>query len=257
MSSLLELQRAVQSYVLGSDASAVRRVTGSAAAGAEERLGIYRDAVRQRFAQVLGEEYPGVHTLLGDTNFARLAHDYAAAHPSQHPSIRWFGRCLPQFLHTTAPWTEQPVLAEMARFEWARSEMIDAADSAVLRVHDIAAIAPQHWAAMRPRPVPALRRVALHFNVPPMCGAIERGEPPPPAVRADHPRDWLVWRKGLAIHWRSIDAGEAWAIAACTGDATFADLCAGLCDFTGEHNAPLRAATLLKQWASDEILSAV
>lgn len=257
MSALRELQRAVQGYVLGTDGELAKRVAGSPAASAEQRLGIYRDAVRQRFAEVLGEEYPGVHTLLGDDAFARLARAYAAAQPSRQPSIRWFGRHLPRFLADAPPWREQPLLAEMARFEWARSEMIDAADSPVVRVADIAAIAPQRWGAMRPQPIAALRRVQLHYNVPALRSAIERGEPLPAIARADAPRTWLVWRKALAIHWRSIDADEAWALHACAEDASFADLCAGLCDYVGEDAAPLRGATLLKQWASDEVLRAV
>lgn len=257
MSALRELQRAVQSYVLGADGELAKRVAGSAAASAEQRLGIYRHAVRQRFAEVLGEEYPGVHTLLGDDAFARLARAYAEAHPSRQPSIRWFGRHLSRFLTEALPWREQPLLAEMACFEWARSGMIDAADSAVVRIADIAAIAPAQWGAMRPRPVAALRRVQLRYNVPPLRSAIERGEPLPAIACADAPRTWLIWRKVLAIHWRCIDADEAWALDACAADASFADLCAGLCDFAGEAAAPLRAATLLKQWASDEVLRAV
>jgi hypothetical protein len=98
--------------------------------------------------------------------------------------------------------------------------------------------------------------VLLDYNVPAMRSALERGEPPP-ALRAQAPRNWLIWRKGLAIHWRSIEADEAWALDACAREASFAELCAGLCDFTGEAEAPLRAATLLKQWASDEVLQTV
>jgi hypothetical protein len=253
---LRELQREVQAYVLGEHERVAQRVAGSAAGSARQRLEVYAHAVHMRFEEVLAEEFPGVHALLGDAAFARLARDYAAAHPSCNPSIRWFGRHLPRFLGAAAPWTEQPVLAQMACFEWARSEMIDAADSTVVRIADIAAIPPQDWAAMRPRAVPALRRVLLEYNVPAMRSALERGEPPP-ALRAQAPRNWLIWRKGLAIHWRSIEADEAWALDACAREASFAELCAGLCDFTGEAEAPLRAATLLKQWASDEVLQTV
>jgi hypothetical protein len=110
---------------------------------------------------------------------------------------------------------------------------------------------------MRPRPVPALRRVDLLFNVAPVWHAIDRGETPPPLARADAPRTWLLWRRGIAIHWRSIDADEAWALDACAAQATFADLCEGLCARVGEERAPLRAATLLKQWAGDGILRGI
>ena len=257
MSDLLELQRGVQAFVLGDDESIVRRVPGSAAGSARQRLAIYRDAVALRLLDVLGEEYPGVHILLGDEAFARLARGYASAHPSRHPSIRWFGRELPRFLATSAPWTEQPVLAEMACFESARSEMIDAADSPLVGIADIAAIAPQQWGAMCPRPVQAQRRIALLFNVPAISSALERGEPPPAVLSGATARTWLIWRKALAIHWRSVDADEAWALDACEAGMDFAELCEGLCAFTGHAGAPLRAATLLKQWASDDVLQSL
>jgi hypothetical protein len=87
--------------------------------------------------------------------------------------------------------------------------------------------------------------------------ALDRGETPPPLVPDDATRAWLLWRKSLAIHWRSIDTDEVWALDACGAGATFAGLWEGLCTRVGEEGAPRRAATLLKQWASDGVLGSI
>ena len=256
MTALRELQRSFQSWVLG-DASALPvPVAGTGAVSAETRLGIYADAIRLRFLEVLGQDYPGLHALAGDDEFRRLALAYVAAHPSHHPSIRWFGAHLPAYLRSTAPWRDHPVLGEMAQFEWAKGELLDAADSPVVGVEDIAAIAPDRWAGIRPRIKPAVRRLSLEWNVPSLWKALDGGNAPPPP-RTERAVDWLLWRQDIVVRWRSIESDEAWALRRCDAGADFGSICAGLCERVGEDAAAFRAATYLKQWAVDAVLEAV
>ena len=257
MSTLLDQQRSFQAYVLGESESPPATVAGTGDADAETRLRVYAQAIVLRFHEVLGEDYPGLHAMLGDTEFARLARAYAQAHPSRHRSIRWFGRHLADFVRTREPWLGQPVIAEMAAFEWAKGEVIDAEDSAVIRVEDVAAVPADHWAGMRPRLVPASRRLALAWNVPALWSAIDADETPPPPTRLEQTVDWLVWRDGVRVRWRSIDADEAWALNACRDGEDFEFICAGLCARVGADAAAFRAATYLKQWASDGLLAAL
>lgn len=63
---------------------------------------------------------------------------YIDAHPSEYPSIRWFGRHLNAFLRQTSPYAAQPVLAEMVAFEWPQGEVFDAEDSAAVTVEEMA-----------------------------------------------------------------------------------------------------------------------
>ena len=257
MTALRALQRSFQSWVLG-DASALPvTVAGTGAVSAEDRLDIYAQAIRLRFLEVLGQDYPGLHALAGDDRFRRLGLEYVAAHPSHHPSIRWFGAHLPAFLRSTAPWRDHPVLGEMAEFEWAKGELLDAADSPVIGVEDIAAIPPERWAGIRPRLKPAVRRLALEWNVPALWKALDGDEEPPPSARAESAVDWLLWRDGLVVRWRSIEPDEAWALRRCDAGDDFGSICAGLCERIGEEAAAFRAATCLKQWAADGALEAV
>ena len=257
MSALRELQSGFQAWVLGDDSALPATVAGTGTASAEDRMHVYAEAIRLRFLEVLGQDYPGLHALAGDDRFRTLGLAYVAAHPSHHPSIRWFGRHLPEFLGLTAPWRDRPVLAEMARFEWAKGELLDAADSPVVGVEDIAAIPPERWAGIRPRLKPAVRRLALEWNVPSLWKAIDGDDPPPPPARMERAVDWLLWREDLVVRWRSIESDEAWALGRCEAGETFGAICTGLCERVGEESAAFRAATYLKQWAADSVLEAV
>ena len=257
MTALRDLQRSFQAYVLGEADAPPPTVAGTGEASAEERLYVYSEAIRLRFLEVLGQDYPGLQALAGDDEFRTLGLAYAAAHPSHHPSIRWFGRHLPAFLCSAAPWRNHPVLGEMARFEWVKGELLDAADSPVVGIEDIAAIPPERWAAILPRLKPAVRRLALEWNVPSLWNAIDRGEAPPAPTRTGRAVDWLLWREDIVIRWRSIDPDEAWALQRCAGGEDFGSICTGLCARVGEDTAAFRAATYLKQWAADSVLEAV
>ena len=256
MTTLRELQRSFQSWVVGHASAIPATVAGTGAISAEHRLNVYAEAIRLRFLDVLAQDYPGLHTLAGDDEFRRLALAYVAAHPSHHPSIRWFGAHLPAYLRSTAPWRDHPVLGEMAQFEWAKGELLDAADSPVVGVEDIAAIAPDRWAGIRPRIKPAVRRLSLEWNVPGLWKALDGGDAPPPPARMERAVDWLLWREGIVVRWRSVEPDEAWALRRCDAGADFGSICTGLCDRVGEDAAAFRAATFLKQWAADGVLEA-
>lgn len=257
MSDLAALQRRFQRGVLGTDDAVLDDLAGAApGASRRERLDVYANAVRLRFREVLRGDYPGVHALLGDVDFDALALEYLHERPSRHPSIRWYGAGLAA--HLAGPrWRARPQLAEMARFEWTKGELHDAADSAVVGAAQMAAVPAHAWAALRPRPVPAVRRLDLEWNVPGVWVAAAAGEALPALARAPVAQPWLLWRQDLQIRWRSMDPHEAWAFDACAGGATFGALCAGLAGRVGEDAAPMRAAGALKQWLTDGLIAAV
>jgi hypothetical protein len=151
-------------------------VLGSVQVGAEERLAIYANAYRLRLLEALGTDYPGLHTLLGDDEFDAMGRAYIAAHPSSYFSLRWFGEHMGEFLRTTEPYSKYPVFAEMAAFEWAKSDAFDATDSAVVCINDMAAIPPDAWPGLRFVPHASLRRLDLRWNVPTVWKAIDAAQ---------------------------------------------------------------------------------
>ena len=116
----MDLQRtehAFQDGLLGRSRDILGSVRGNARESAETMFGVYRNAYWARLVEALGNDLPGLKALMGDEAFDKMARAYVAKHPSQHPSIRWAGRHLADFLATEAPYRDDPWFADMARFD--------------------------------------------------------------------------------------------------------------------------------------------
>ncbi len=131
MTGLANLQALFQNHVVGGDDAAAVFV-GDRTASAEERLCVYFDAYRLRLIENLRIDFPGLRALMSAEAFDAICLRYIDQHPSRGPNIRWFGRHLAGFLAADRELAGQPVLVEMARFEWARGLAFDAPDSDVL-----------------------------------------------------------------------------------------------------------------------------
>jgi len=258
VSELARLQEQFHAYLLSGEPRVTECVTGTARVSAEQRLAVYGRAYRLRLQEVLDGDFQGLRTLVGAPEFERLGHAYIDAHPSGHPSLRWFGKYLSAFLARTPPYAAQPVLAEMAAFEWAQGEVFDAEDDAALSVEDIAPLPPRAWPTMRLTFHASLRRLNLDWNAPSIWQAVKKKETPPaPAQSEGVMIPWLLWRSKLEIRWRSLSADEAWAIDACMQGHNFSEVCEGLCEWIETSSAALHAAVMLKRWATDGLVARV
>lgn len=254
MSELARLQSEFQAYLLHHKQDMTSQVVGTAKAGAQERLDVYGNAYRLRLLAALETDFPALLALVGATVFRQLGGAYIDVHPSEHPSLRWFGRHMSDFLRRTPPYAAQLVLAEMAAFEWAQGEVFDAEDCSCVSVEAIASLSSEAWPTMPLALHPSVRRLDLEWSVPPMWQAIDKGEIPPAPARVERAVSWLLWRRGLEIHWRSLEPGETWAIDACMRGWNFGDLCEGLCEWSEASNVALLAAGMLKRWLIDGLI---
>lgn len=156
-------------------------------------------------------DIPPLPELLGDEASRALRLAYLEA----YPSVRWFGPHLERLLRQVHPYRDPPELAELAAFEWAQGEVTDAADGPATGVEALAALAPACWPRIWPRMRmvfhPALRRLDLACNVRALWQAMRAGATPPPLARADPPVPWLLWRRGIEVHGRSLADDERWA----------------------------------------------
>lgn len=256
MDTLRKLEADFQDCLLRNGLDMRGQVVGDALAGAEERVQIYVEAYRLRLLEVLQDNYTGLQALLGAEQFDAMGRAYIDAHPSTHPSVRWFGRHLEAFLRETAPYNERPYLAEMAAFEWAQGLVFDAADAPAAGLDALASVTPEAWAGLRFGLHPAVRQLTLHWNVPQAWQALESGEEP--ALHAnDVVASWLLWRAQFMSHWRSLSEDEAWALEALREGRNFGELCEGLCRWHAPEGVALQAASLLKRWLTDGLIGTV
>ncbi len=255
MSHLRDLQLRFQDYLLGRSEEIERDIVDTDDARAEHRLGVYYNAYRIRLIDCLAIDYSALEKHLGRERFEEIALAYLDAHPSGHPSVRWVGRQLADFLRHEFAADDAEFLAELAAWEWAQTLVFDAADSArQVELDELAVLPPEAWPGIGFRFKPALRWLDLRWNVPPIEAALDRDEPPPAPVRAHHPTRWLLWRHEFNTRWRSLEVHEAWALEQAAGGADFAAICEGLLEWIDAAQAPLVAAGLLKQWVGDGLL---
>lgn len=256
-SSLAELQRRFQTYVLNPNSNPPAVLRGDGRDSGAQRAEVYAEAYRLRLVEALAADYPALQALLGEDDFAELGRIYAEAHPSRDASIRWFGRHLGRFLQDDLEYRERPDLAELAAFEWALSEAFDAAETPAVSPEELAALPAARWPDLRLRFHPALRRVEFRFNTPEVWRALNRQGSPPPFEALDSPQAWIVWRSDLKLFFRSLDASEAQAFDALHQGLHFAEVCEGLCDRLPAENVAATAAGFLARWLTEGWVAAI
>jgi hypothetical protein len=252
MSHLPELQRAFQDHLLAKDDRF------AALAGPQHGIEVYRDAYALRLIEALTTDYPGLMAMAGPADFDLMARAYIEAHPSRHPSIRWFGSGLADFLGRTPPFSGSPAAVEMARFEWALGEAFDAADAEPVAAETIVALPPEAWETLAFVPLPTLSRLTLAFEVPQAWQRREEVEPGDLEVAAaGRPVQWVIWRPERVSNFRSLDEDEAAMLDAMIERRPFPELCEVLSPLIGEDQAPARAAGLLRSWVEGGMIAGV
>jgi len=255
MLALRDWQQQLQHAILDGDTSAdLLRDVRRYGVIAQQRIGVYRDAYFLRLAEALASNYPAIALYLGETEFNVLAQAYTTVYPSRDASIRWFGDRLDTFLRSQAPWPSNPVLHELARFEWALRHTVDAADAPALTFEALQALPPENWPELLLLLQPAVTLLHLDWNTPAFWRCLVDQQPlPAPQAGAQH---WLVYRRqDLMAMWRSSAPDEARLLLLIRNGITFADLCGVMAEHNDQtETIPAQAAALLRQWVSAGLL---
>ena len=226
MSELQKTQQQFLNYLLHKDNNFEELVVGTKNFDSSTRLGIYGNAYAARLVEVLQDNYPALHTLMGDERNEKMCYEYIEQSPSQHYSVRYFGHKLAEFLHNHQVYANTPVFAEMAEFEWALRNAFDAEDKKPVGIEALQAIPPEQWGEIRFTLHPSVDRLDLKWNVSKLWQAIENDEEPIPPEENEYPIAWRIWREGqLNIFYKSLAVDEAWALDAIMNGDNFAGVC--------------------------------
>lgn len=249
---LLPLQATFQQHMLGAaDAShllagpAERRTLG---------LAIYANAYRQRLVEALADAFAKTRAVLGHEAFETAAVHYINEHPPQTRNLRWFGAEFAAHLRGVFP--AQAVLAELAQLEWALRQAFDGPDSPVLAAADLAGAPAEAWGVLRLTPVQTATLLRFEHNTVALWQALDDEAETPAIVHGEVVVDWLVWRKQLQPHFRSVHPVEAALLHAMLGGASFAQACEQAQTSTDE-DCTNHIGSGLRQWLEDGVLAAV
>jgi hypothetical protein len=252
--SLPRLQDAFQRYLLAGDTEIGAHVVGTQRVPVETRLGIYGDGYRLRLIEALASTFPVLAELLGESDFHALGQKYVNANESTFASIRYYGDKLADFLASDADYARAPVLAELARWEWALAAVFDAADADPIDVSVFAQVAHEDWSELRFGWSPSVQVLELRWNVPELWKAVtENTARPDPDLKPEQ-GNWLLWRRDLQIFFRPVAVEEAAVISASRAGESFGELCVLLCAHLDEQQAPRHAAAFLRGWVESGLI---
>jgi len=182
-----------------------RVVRPSASLTAAERVGVYHGMYLARMAEALESDYPALARFLGPEAWRRLVTAYVQAHPSRSYTLNGLGRDLPRFVRTAR--VARPAFCrDLARLEWAVTEVFDAPETRALTEADLAPVAPGDWERARLVPVEALRLVVLDHDAGAHIDAVRKERRRRPPVRRLKSRV-VVYRRHYAVYRR--DQGKA------------------------------------------------
>lgn len=163
MPSLHSLQREFAAALLDEGQRTVCRHIEEGGFTAQERLGIYRNSFLSVLVASLRLTYPAVNRLVGHEFFEEAARRFVQASLPSSACLNEYGEHFADFLAGFDPAGTLPYLPDVARFEWALSFAANADDSPVLQIAALAGVDASQHAALRFRPHPSLRILALDY----------------------------------------------------------------------------------------------
>ena len=129
------------------------------------RLDIYRNNIGSALVRALEGLYPALVRLMGAGFFARVARDYARAHPPGHGRLLEYGFGLPEFVAGYEAAAGYPWFADVARLELAWHRSYIAAEAEALRADELAGVPPERMADLVLVPHPSCQRLASRYPV--------------------------------------------------------------------------------------------
>lgn len=262
MNRLEKLQQTFQAHVLKPNLSNSNSwVSAEGRASPETQLSIYGYAYHARLTEVLENDYPAVLVAIGEDYFHELTSSYIKAHPSKFFSLRDFGAGLADFIQSlfqeSSKWQEIPWLYELAVFEWSLGQAFDAADDDLFTEHDMATVAPEAWPELKFTLHASVQRLDFEWNIVELWQALTAETPTEVTATKDVSSPWLVWRENLSTHFRSMETNEQIALDKAIQGGDFSDICESLASQINEEEVPMHAASFLKTWISQGLISSI
>lgn len=253
---LAQLQQEFQQRVLFRDGAIEPELLGAGAPDFQERLGAYVEGYRSRLIEALGTTYSALKATLGEEEFAVRMRRYIESTPSRHYSVRYYGAAVGGLMAAQGEAGARATLSDLARWEWTLAEVFDAPDDEPLSIDALGALPPAAWAGVSFRFRACVRRLQMCSNAVDYWRAACQQGAAPAGFAVAAPTQWLLWRRGVATLFRSLDATEALLLDAALSGESFGALCERLVGSLEETQVAMRAASLLKGWISEELIAA-
>jgi hypothetical protein len=257
MSEFARLQSDFQRCILTGDDSVLSEILDSPQEKRDVLFGVYKHAYGSRLVDALRNDHKLLHQYLGGEMFDAMGYAYVAAKPSHHPNLRWFSQGLPDFLKTTEPYGDYPIIFDLAALEKELNDAFDAADAPLVALADMAGFAPEVWNTLKFQVHPSSRRLDVSTNVAAVWLALKNDETPPDAAALEQPGRLLIWRQDVTPMFRELSAEEAMMWDEAANGIPFGVLCSMLATYSDPDGAAARGAGYLHGWITSGLLAGV
>jgi hypothetical protein len=255
-SSLSIRQKQMINYLMDHNNEIGAYVVDQGSVTTDARLAIYRNAYRVRLKETLETDHEILGFILGDELFDEMAAGYIEAYPSRNKSLRDYANQLPKFLAETEPFSEHPIIGELATFERLLLSAFDAGEGQRLDQEQLAVLPAEDWPNMQLKFHPSMQLFHTQWNSVDSWQAIKAGRAPDAAALA--PGTWLLWRNRERLtEFASLSSEEHQILEAALSGVIFADLCEVLLEGHPEETAGQVAVEYLVSWMQRGVILAV
>ncbi|CAM2011393.1 HvfC/BufC N-terminal domain-containing protein [Acanthopleuribacter pedis] len=227
-------------------------VAGGYGASAERRLDVYAAGYVLRLVACLQEQYPALTAFMGEAMFAVFAKAYVVTHPPDSWRLEHLGRRFPEFLRETRPRqadaageTFYALPAEIARFEWAKSQALTAPGFEGAAVGVVPGLGPLGYLgeACSVELPDCLRLETLRYDVPTFLAAFGADPKTPlPAARQTH---LAVSRVDYRLTVLEVADWAHAFLVACRGGGSVQEAVAASSQATGQKASAIQAYLML------------
>ncbi len=254
MLELSKLQHEFMQHLLQQDSSIADNIADQGAVPVSTRLGIYGNAYKVRLKSSIENDHEILGAYLGDDLFDLMAEGYTKSKPSHFTSLRDFCEYLPEYLRTTKPFSDHPIISEIAGFERSLLFAFDSANGACATVNDLSEIPQQQWPDLKIRFHPSMQVFHANWNSVQSWQALKADKTPP--EQAQDNRDWLIWRNHERItEFRSLAADEYAMMDKFLHGFNFSDVCEALIEFHAEDEVAQNAVQHIMSWLEIGIIN--
>lgn len=251
--TLASLQKTMMGYLIKGETIIEQSIVKQGNVSNKTRLNIYKNAYQARLKEVIDNDHPILGVYLGDDLFDEMVSGYIHDSPSNYTSLRNYANQLPQFLANKLPFSQHPIISEMAQFERLLLDTFDAEDAQRYNKEDLQSLSPDEWPELTFRFHPSVQLTSFEWNSVESWQALKKETSPDPATQKMN--SWLLWRNTERLtQFRSLTEEEAILIRMILTGENFSALCEFLLNESEHDNVSMLALNYISAWLDDGIL---
>lgn len=251
--SLASLQKTMMGYLLKGETIIEKSIVKQGNVSNKTRLNIYKNAYQARLKEVIDNDHPILGMYLGDDLFDEMVSGYIDYSPSNCTSLRDYANQLPLFLTKQKPFSQHPIISEIAQFERLLLDAFDAEDAKRYSKEDLQKLSPSDWLELTFRFHPSVQLTSFEWNCVESWQALKKETAPDAATQKSN--SWLIWRNPQRLtQFRSLNEEEIVLIRMILNGDSFSALCEYLYNVSSDEDVSILALNYINSWLDDGIL---